>query len=139
MCQTVVKNVVNYLFIFYVCLSFLIFFNDSKFVLQLIIKGKKKLRFNFNSLAMESYKHDRVLVSCNHNSIWLMSIWLYGFVCRVHVVSTNEYLTIWVNFNLTCLLNRSKFLNSNTTHLLNGLVMSTCLSDFIKTKRKNKF
>ena len=134
MCQTVVKNVVNYLFIFYVCLSFLIFFNDSKFVLQLIIKGKKKLRFNFNSLAMESYKHDRVLVSCNHNSIWL-----YGFVCRVHVVSTNEYLTIWVNFNLTCLLNRSKFLNSNTTHLLNGLVVSTCLSDFIKTKRKNKF
>ena len=45
--------------------------------------------------------------------------------------------TIWVKTNLTCLLNGSKFLNLNTTYLLNELVMLTCLSDFIKMKKKN--
>ena len=52
-------------------------------------------------------------------------------LCRVHVVSSHEYWTIWVNPNLTCLLNVLRFFNSNTTHLLNGLVVSTRLSDFI--------
>ena len=59
------------------------------------------------------------------------------FVCQVRVVSTHKYLTIWVNPNLTCLLNRLRFLNPNTTHLLNGSVILTCLSYFIKMK-KNK-
>ena len=42
------------------------------------------------------------------------------FTCLVHVVSINEYSIIWVNTNLTC--------------LLNALVMSTNLSDFIEAK-----
>ena len=58
------------------------------------------------------------------------------FVCRVHVVSTYDYPTIWVNTNPTCLLNESRFFNSNKIHLLNGLVVLTCLSDFIKMKKK---
>ena len=37
----------------------------------------------------------------------------------------------------TCLLNGSKFFNPNTTHLLNGLVVSTCLLDFIKKKKNS--
>ena len=57
-------------------------------------------------------------------------------LCRVRVVSTYEYSTIWVNHNLTCLLNELGFFNLNTIHLLNGSVISTCLSDFIKTKKK---
>ena len=56
------------------------------------------------------------------------------FVCRVRVVSTHEYPTIYVNTNPTYLLNGSRFLNPNTTHLLNESVVSTCLSDFIKKK-----
>ena len=59
------------------------------------------------------------------------------FACRVYVVSTHEYPTIWVNINPTCLLNGSRFLNPNPTHLLNGSVVSTCLVDFIKMKKKN--
>ena len=43
-----------------------------------------------------------------------------------------------VNTNLTCLLNGSRFLNPNTTYLLNGLITSTCLTDFIKMKKKKK-
>ena len=58
------------------------------------------------------------------------------FACRVHVVSTHEYPTIWVNINPTCLLNGSKFLKPNMTHLLNGSVMSTCLLNVIKMKKK---
>ena len=58
------------------------------------------------------------------------------FVCRVRVVSTHEYLTIWVNTNPTCLLNGSRLLNPNMTRLLNGLIVSTYLSEFIKMKRK---
>ena len=58
------------------------------------------------------------------------------FACRVHVVSTHKYPTIWININPTCLLNGSKFLKPNMTHLLNGLVMSTCLLNVIKMKKK---
>ena len=61
------------------------------------------------------------------------------FACRVHVVSTHEYPTIWVNINPTCLLNGSKFLKPNMTHLLNGSVMSTCLLDVIKMKKKKNY
>lgn len=52
--------------------------------------------------------------------------------CRVHIMSTHEYSTISVNTNLIRLLNGSRFLDSNTTCLLNGLVMSNRLSNFIK-------
>ena len=51
-------------------------------------------------------------------------------------MSTHEYPTIWVNTNPTCLLNGLRFLNPNMTYLLNGLVVSTCLSNFIKMKKK---
>ena len=51
----------------------------------------------------------------------------------------NEYLIIWVNTSSTCLLNKSKFLNPNMTCLLNESIMSTCLSNFIKAKKKYKF
>ena len=56
------------------------------------------------------------------------------FTCRIRVMSTHEYSTIWVNFNPTCLLNESGFFNPNTTHLLNRSVVLTCLLDFIKIK-----
>ena len=56
------------------------------------------------------------------------------FACRVCVVSIHEYSTIWVNPNSTCLLDESGFFNPNTTHLLNESIVSTCLSNFIKTK-----
>ena len=36
-----------------------------------------------------------------------------------------------------CLLNGSRFLNLNTTCLLNGSIVSTYLSNFIKMKKKN--
>ena len=65
--------------------------------------------------------------------------WQFLFECRVCVVSTHKYSTIstiWVNTNPTHLLNRFKFLNSNTTCLLNRLVVLTCLSDFVKVKKK---
>ena len=58
------------------------------------------------------------------------------FTCRVCVMSTYEYPTILINTNPTCLLNGSRFLNPNMNHLLNGLVVSTYLSDFIKMKKK---
>ena len=58
--------------------------------------------------------------------------------CWVGVVSTNEYLTIWVNTRRTHLLNGLRFFNLGTTCLLNGLVISTHLSDFIKAKKKKK-
>ena len=61
------------------------------------------------------------------------------FACQVHVVSTHEYSTVWVNPNSTCLLNGLGFLNPNTTHLLNGLIVSICLSDFINKKKKTNF
>ena len=54
----------------------------------------------------------------------------------LRVILAYEYLTIWVNLNLTCLLNGLEFLNSNTTYLLNGSIVLTCLSDFIKMKKK---
>ena len=38
--------------------------------------------------------------------------------------------------NPICLLNGSRFLNPNTIHLLNGLIMLTYLLDFIKMKKK---
>ena len=58
------------------------------------------------------------------------------FVYQIHVMSTNEHTTIWVNTNQTCLLKGSRFLNPNTTCLLNGSIMSTHLSNFIKAKQK---
>ena len=61
--------------------------------------------------------------------------WQFVFACQVRVVSTHTYLTIWVNTNPACLLNGSRFLNPNMTHLLNGSIVSTCLSDFIKMKK----
>ena len=42
-----------------------------------------------------------------------------------------------VNPNLKCLLNGSGFLNPNITYSLNELVVSACLSDFIKKKKTN--
>ena len=57
-------------------------------------------------------------------------------LCRVRVVSTHGYSIIWVSPNWTCLLNELGFFNPNTIHLLNGSVISTCLSNFIKTKKK---
>ena len=62
--------------------------------------------------------------------------WQFVFACRVRVVSSHEYSTTQVNTNPTCLLNGSRFLNPNPTHLLNGSVVSTCLVDFIKMKKK---
>ena len=47
----------------------------------------------------------------------------------------NKYLTICVNTNPIHILNRSRLVNPNTTFLLNGFVMSTHLSDFIKAKK----
>ena len=57
------------------------------------------------------------------------------FVCEVCVTSTNEYSTICVNINPIRLLNGSRFTNPNTTCLLNGSVMLTHLSNFIKAKK----
>ena len=37
-------------------------------------------------------------------------------------MSIHEYLTIWVDTNLTCLLNELGFINSNMTFLLNGFL-----------------
>ena len=59
------------------------------------------------------------------------------FTCQDHVMLTYERLTIWVNINPICLLNELRFLNSNTIHLLNELVKSPCLLDFIKIEKKN--
>ena len=61
------------------------------------------------------------------------------FACRVCVVSNHKYPSIWVDTNSTCLLNESRFLNPNMTHLLNEAVMSTYLSNFIKMKKKNVY
>ena len=61
--------------------------------------------------------------------------------CRVRVVLTHAYPTIWVNTNLTYLLNESRFLNPNTTHLLNESVVSPIyqiLSKWKKRLRKKK-
>ena len=57
------------------------------------------------------------------------------FACRIWVVSTHAYSIIWINTNLTCLLIRPGFLNPNKICLLNGLVISTYLSAFIKVKK----
>ena len=43
---------------------------------------------------------------------------------------------MWVDTNLTCLLNESIFLNPNIIYLLNGSIVLTCLSDFIKMEKK---
>ena len=56
-----------------------------------------------------------------------------GVVIHVHILGT-----IWVDTNLTYLLNRSKFINPNMTCLLNGSLMSARLSYFIKAKKKYK-
>ena len=60
------------------------------------------------------------------------------FACQIRVMLAYEYSTIWVNANLTCLLNRSEFLNPNITHLLNGSIVLICLLDFIYKKNKKK-
>ena len=52
-------------------------------------------------------------------------------------MSTHKYSIILVNTNLIHLLNGPGFLNSNMTCLLNGLVMSTHLSDFYQSEKKN--
>ena len=57
------------------------------------------------------------------------------FVCQVRVMFTHDYPTIGINTNPTCLLNGSRFLNRNTTHLLNWSIVLTCLSDFIQKKK----
>ena len=67
-------------------------------------------------------------------------LWL-GMAIRVRVsgsccVHLWEFLAIWVNPNPTYLLNGSGFLNPNTIHSLNGLVLSTCLLYFIIKKKK---
>ena len=59
------------------------------------------------------------------------------FAYWVHVVLTHEYPIIWININPTCLLNGLRFLNPNTINLLNVLVESINLSDFIKIIKKN--
>ena len=56
--------------------------------------------------------------------------------CWVRVMPTHKYPTIWVNTNSIYLLNESRFSNPNTTYLLNKSVVLTCLSNFIKTKKK---
>ena len=53
-------------------------------------------------------------------------------------MSTHKYSTIWVDTNPTHLLNELKFYNPNMACLLNRLVMSTHLSNFIKAKKKTK-
>ena len=58
------------------------------------------------------------------------------FAYRVYIMLTYEYPIIWVNTNSICLLNGLRFFNPNMTHLLNGLIVSTYLSDFIKMKKK---
>ena len=80
---------------------------------------------------------------CELNPPWMCAWWLWiilGVAIRVHmsvrVVSIHEYSTIWVNTNPTCLLNELRFLNPNTTYLLNRPIVSTCLLDFIKMKKK---
>ena len=60
------------------------------------------------------------------------------FDCEIRVMLAYEYSTIWVNANLTCLLNRSEFLNPNITHLLNGSIVLIYLLDFIYKKNKKK-
>ena len=60
------------------------------------------------------------------------------FAYRVCVMLTYEYPIIWVNTNSICLLNGLRFFNPNMTHLLNGSIVSTCLSNFIKMKKKKK-
>jgi len=63
---------------------------------------------------------------------WLMVGVAIRITCEVRVMSIHEYSTIWVNTNLTYLLNGSRFFNPSITHLLNKLIVLTCLSDFIK-------
>ena len=53
------------------------------------------------------------------------------FACQIRVVLTHEYPTIWVNTNLTCLLNGSRFLNPKMTNLLNKPIILTYLSNSI--------
>ena len=65
--------------------------------------------------------------------------WQFLFECWTRVMSTYEYLTIYVNINLIRLLNTSRFTNPNTTCLLNRLIVSTRLSDFIKRKKNTNF
>ena len=61
--------------------------------------------------------------------------WQFLFECWAHVMSTYAYLTICVNINLIHLLNTSRFINPNTTCLLNRSIVSTRLFDFIKGKK----
>ena len=54
-----------------------------------------------------------------------------GVEICIHI-STNKY-----SVDLIRLLNGLRFINSNTTYLLNRSVVSTHLSDFIKAKKIN--
>ena len=62
--------------------------------------------------------------------------WQFLFECWTRVMSTYEYLTICVNINLIRLLNTSRFINPNTTCLLNRSIVSIYLLYFIKMKKK---
>ena len=54
------------------------------------------------------------------------------------VMLTREYSIIWVKTNPTCLLNGSRSFNPNMTYLLNGWIVLTYLSNFIKKKLMKK-
>ena len=60
-----------------------------------------------------------MMMNCSPSGVTIL------LMCRVRVMSTHEYSTIWVNINPTQLLNESRFFNSNTTCLLNESVVST--------------
>ena len=56
-------------------------------------------------------------------------------------VSDSCRVDSWVSYKstlTTCLLNGSRFLNTSTTHLLNGPIVLTCLLDFIKMKKEKE-
>ena len=60
-------------------------------------------------------------------------------LCQVCVVLTHEYSTIWVNPNLTCLLNELGFFNLNTIHLLNGQSYRLVYKILSKRRKKKNF
>jgi len=68
---------------------------------------------------------------------------LIGVAIRAHLSGScrvglwvYDYMGVSTLTQPTCLLNGSRFINSSMTHLLNGLIMLICLSDFIKMEKK---
>ena len=49
---------------------------------------------------------------------------------RFHVVSSHEYSNIWVNLNLTCLVNMFGILNPHTISLLNRSIWHDSFNSF---------